>query len=155
MYANDCAILSQSWQLDIISCRLTNAVTTLLKYFTTWKLWLNTHKTETIVFSKCHHPIHIQDTFVSWVLVVHYLGLVLDSELLFTWHLHIFLVLTQDLALTQSNKLIIYKLIIWSILTYAIPVWSSTCSSNYLRFQVIQSKMSLSHLLQKKLFFLR
>jgi hypothetical protein len=26
--------------------------TTLLKYFSTWKLWLDTHKTETILFSK-------------------------------------------------------------------------------------------------------
>ena len=35
---------------DTISHRLSNVVTTLLKYFTTWKLWLNTHKTETILF---------------------------------------------------------------------------------------------------------
>jgi hypothetical protein len=45
-------------------------------------------------------------------------------------------------ALTQSNKVSLYELLIRSILTYeyVAPVCSSTCSSNYLRLQVIQSK---------------
>ena len=34
----------------------------------------------------------------------------------------------------------LYKLLNRSILTYAVPVWSSTCSSNYLRLSGIQSK---------------
>jgi hypothetical protein len=51
-----------------------------------------THKTETILFSKHRPPlldlVQIQDTFVPWALAVHCLGLVLDSKLLFTRHLH-------------------------------------------------------------------
>jgi len=66
LYADDTAFLSQSCQPDTIAHRLINAVTTLCKYFTTQKLWLNTHKTETILFSKClpplPGPIEIQDT---------------------------------------------------------------------------------------------
>ena len=121
-----------------------------------WKLWLNTYKTETISFSKCcsplPDPIQIQDTFVPWAPTTHYLGLRLRSKLLFSQCLHtvankatgifcnIFPLLTQDSALTQSNKVSIYKLLIRSILTYTTHVWSSTCSSNYLRLQIIQSK---------------
>jgi hypothetical protein len=41
---------------DTISRRLSHPVTTLLKYVTTWKLRLNTHKTEIIVFSKRRLP---------------------------------------------------------------------------------------------------
>jgi hypothetical protein len=79
----------------------------------------------------------------------------LDSKLLFTQHLHtlankatgvfcnIFPLLARDSAFTQSNKVTIYKLLIRSILTYAAPFWSSTCYSNYLRLQVIQSKCLL------------
>jgi len=66
LYADGTAFLSQSWQPDIISHRLSNAVTTLHKYFTTQKLQLNTHKIETILFSKylppVSDPIQIQDT---------------------------------------------------------------------------------------------
>jgi len=47
----------------------------------------------TILFSKrpphLTDPIQIRDTFVPWGTAVHYLGLVLDSKLLFTRHLHI------------------------------------------------------------------
>jgi hypothetical protein len=55
LYADDTALLSQSWLSDTISRRLSNALTTLHKYFTKWKLRLNTHKTETILFSKRRH----------------------------------------------------------------------------------------------------
>jgi len=95
-------------------------MTALSKYFTTWKLRVNTHKTKTILFSKRRptlpDPIQFQDTFVSWAPTVRYLGLVLDSKLLFTRHLHtvankatgvfcnIFPLLARDSALTQSNK---------------------------------------------------
>ena len=53
---------------------------------------------------------------------------------------NIFHLLARDSALTQSNKLILHPSLIRSTLTYAAPVWGSTCSSNYLRLQVIQSK---------------
>ena len=50
------------------------------------------------------------------------------------------MILARYSALTQSNNLTLNKLFIRSILTYAAPVRSSTCSSIYLRLQVIQSK---------------
>jgi hypothetical protein len=56
LYAHDTALVSQSWWPDTISRRLSNALTTLYKYFTKWKLRLNTHKTETILFSKRRPP---------------------------------------------------------------------------------------------------
>ena len=92
LYAFDTPLLSQSWWPDTTSCRLSNAVSILLICFTTWKLTLNTHKTVTILFSKrfstLPDPFQIQDTFVPWASAVHYLGLMLYSKLLFTWHLH-------------------------------------------------------------------
>ena len=135
---------------------------TVCEYCTTWKLRLNTHTTDTILFSKrCSPPlpvlVQIQDTFLPWASAVRYLGLERDSKLLFTRHLHIvthkatdvFCYIpphphpptpTRDSALTHSNKLTHYKLLIRSILTYAAPVCSSTRSSKYLRLQVIQSQ---------------
>ena len=74
------------------------------------------------------------------------------SALHFTRHLHtitnratgvlwnIFFLLAWDSTLTQSNKLTPYKLFIRSILTYAVPVWSFTCSFNYFRLPAVQSE---------------
>jgi len=109
----------------------------------------------------CSNPVH------PWALSICFRGLVLDSKLLFTRHLHtvaskatgvfcnIFPLLSWDSVLSHSvlshsllshsNKLTLYKLLIQSILTYTAPVWSSTCSSNYLRLQSYPVKMSLSH----------
>jgi hypothetical protein len=128
----------------------------LLKYVTTWKLRLNSHKTYIIIFSKgsppLPGPIQIQDAFVPWASAICSLGFVLDSKHLCTCHLNIianratsvfcniFPLLAQDWVLTLTNKLTHYKLLIQSILTDAASVWNSTCSSNYLRFLRIQSK---------------
>ena len=72
----------------------------------------------------------------------------LAVSLLFTRHLHTVVntatavfcnispLLALHSALTQSNKLTLYKLLIPAILTYTAHV----CSSNYLTLQAIQSK---------------
>ena len=57
LYAEDTALLSQSWRPDTISRRLSQAVATLLKYFSKRKFRLNVHKTETILFSKRRPPL--------------------------------------------------------------------------------------------------
>jgi hypothetical protein len=86
---------------DTISRRISHAVTTLLKYFTIWKLRLNTHKTEIILFSNVTFPFpghfQIHDTFVPWTSAVRYLGFALYSKRLYphqlTWILNFQLVL--------------------------------------------------------------
>jgi len=129
--------------------RLSTALTTLHKYFTLWKLRLNTHKTETILFSKRRPPS--RNLFKSRNLCAlcpdSPLGLTPDSKLLFTRHLHtvankatvvfcnIFFLFVRDSTLSRSNNLTIYKLLFRSA-----SVCISTCSSNYLRLQVIQPK---------------
>ena len=44
------------------------------------------------------------------------------------------------LLLTISNKILLYKLLLCSMITYAAPVWSSTSLTNYYHLQVYQSK---------------
>jgi len=154
LYIDDTALLSQSWHPDTVFRRLSQAVTTLLKYFTKWKLRFNTNRTETILFSKCCPSVlglsQIHGTFVPWALAVQYLGCLLDSKLLYIEHLptianratailcNIFTVLAQDSVLAKPMKLTLYKLLIWSILTHTTPVYS--CPSNYLKLHVIQNK---------------
>ena len=46
LYADDTAILIQSWHTDTIAKRLTQASSILLRYFTKWKLRVNIRKTD-------------------------------------------------------------------------------------------------------------
>jgi len=156
LYADDTAILTQSWRTDTITNRLSHAISVLLRYFTKWKLRVNIHKTEAILFTKRRpvtpDPVRFQHTVIPWTPHVRYLGVTLDSKLLFTKHitsvthrasgtlLRLFPLLARDSTLNLSNKLSLYKLIIRSILTYAAPVWSNTSFYNYRRLQVSQSK---------------
>ena len=155
LYADDTAILAQSWRTDTIVHRLTHATNILLRYFTKWKLQVNTHKTQAILFTKrrptAPEPLRFNHSTINWSSPVRYLGLILDSKLLFTKHitsvshrvsstlLRLFPLLARNSTLTHSNKLLLYKQIIRAILTYA-AVWSNTSSHNYHRIQVSQSK---------------
>ena len=156
LYADDTAILAQSWRRDTIVNRLTHATSVLLRYFTKWKLYVNMHKTEAIIFTRRRPviaaPFRFQHTFIPWNTHVRYLGIILDSKLLFKRHinsvthkasgtlLRLFPLLARDSTLTLTNKLTLYKLIIRSIFSYAAPVWSNTSFYNYRRLKVWQSK---------------
>jgi len=153
LYADDIAILSQSWRTDTISRRLNSTIALLLRYFKKWKLQVNVPKTELILFTKRRplqpKSLQIHNTTLPWSITVKYLGL--DSKLLFTKHiqsmlhtalgtfLKIFPLLSRDSQLTISNKTLLYKLLLRSMITYAAPVWSSTSLSNYRHLQVYQS----------------
>ena len=146
LYADDTAILTQSWRTDTILHRLTHATCVLVCYFTSWKIQVNIHKTEAILFTRRRPvppaPLHFQHTVIPWNAQVQYLGLLLDPKLLFTRHitsitqkatgifLQIFPLLARDSTLSIPNEITLYKLLIRSMLTYAAPVWSNT-SSNY------------------------
>jgi hypothetical protein len=151
LYADDIAILSQSWRPDTITRRLNSAMSQLLGYFNKWKLRVNVPKTEIILFTKRRpldpKPLRFQNVTIPWSNTVKYLGLLLDSKLLFTNHLQtilhkatgnflkVFPLLARDSPLTITNKIILYKLLLPSMITYAAPIWSSTSSTNYRHLQ--------------------
>src|SRR5215510_5050358 len=128
----------------------------LLRYFNKWKLRVNVSKTELILFTKRRpsipQPLQVHNAFIPWLNDIKYLGLLLDAKLLFTKHLKsvlhkamgtllkIFPLLARDSPLTIPNKILLYKLLLRSMITYAAPVWSSTSLTNYRHLQVYQSK---------------
>ena len=156
LYADDTAVLTQSWRPDTIHRRLTHASTLLLKYFSRWKLQVNTHKTEIILFTRrspmTPPPFRCQQAVIPRAPQVKYLGVLLDSKLLFSNHIKttsqkalgvlckLFPLLARDSTLPVTTKLALYKLTIRSILTYAAQVWSSTSTSNLKHLQITQSK---------------
>jgi len=89
---NDTALFTHSWRTDKIARRLTSAMNALHRYFTKWKLRVKVNKTEGILFTKrrpAAPPLsQFQHTAIPWSPHIRYLGLVLDSKLFFTKHLH-------------------------------------------------------------------
>jgi hypothetical protein len=130
-----------------IARRLSQASSVLQRYFNRWKLRVNIHKTEAILFT--HRwpatPIHLrfQHARIPWKSQIRFFALLLDHKFLFMKHLTIvtdkatgsmvklFPLLTHDSTLPAHNKLTLYKMSIRSVMTYAAPVWSNTSSSNY------------------------
>ena len=90
MYADDNVLLAQSWRTDTIVRRLTHAMALLHRYFTKWKLRVNINKTVAMLFTKRRPatppPLQFQHTVIPWSPHIRYLGLELDSKLLFTKH---------------------------------------------------------------------
>jgi hypothetical protein len=97
-------------------------------------------------------PLHFQNSAIPWTTSIKYLGLLLDSKLLFTKHLQatlhkatgtfhkIFRLLARDSALSVPNKLLLFKSLLRPIITCAAPIWRSTSHTNYRCLQVFQSK---------------
>jgi len=151
LYADDTALLSQSWRPDSISRRLTHAVMTLLNCFTTWTLRLNNHKSETILFSKRPPPL-IGPSSNAWHLCALDLDItifrpcarlttslqeVLDhrrqqSHIRSLWHL--------PPQRSHSPKVNPLHSTHSSHLTFAAAVCSSSRPSNYLKPRAVQSK---------------
>jgi hypothetical protein len=91
LYADDPAILAQSWRTNTIARRLSYASSLLQHYFNRWKLQVNIHKTAAILFTR-HRPetptpLYILHARIPWKSQIRYLGLMLDHKLLFTTHL--------------------------------------------------------------------
>ena len=85
LYADDTALLVQSWRTDTVARRLTYAMDILHRYFTKWKLRVNVNKTEALLFTK-RRPIvppltQFQHTMIPWNRNIRYLGLTLDPKL--------------------------------------------------------------------------
>lgn len=155
-FADDTASYTSADEYDLIVDRLQLSLDSLLHYFTQWKLKLNASKTESIMFTRHRKPpsktLKINGYNIPWSDGVRYLGVTLDSKM--NWSKHVSKtrirgaqlmgalspILNRRSNLSPVNKLRIYTTLVRPCITYACPVWSSTCDSNYSLLQVIQNK---------------
>lgn len=121
---------------------------------------INDSKTEFIVFSKStkmkkklidQPPIVIDITF-NWLPKVTYLGVTLDSKLLFKYHIEkavnkakmlmntLFCLIKRSSTLPINLKILIYKAIIRPVMTYACPTFTNCASSHFNKIQLVQNK---------------
>lgn len=155
-FADDTASLTSSEDIDLIIDRLQLSLELLHSYFTKWKLKLNATKTEAIMFTRQRalpkNKLKINDHPIPWSQNVKYLGITFDKKL--NWSKHIETIKLKGLKamnalspifnrrskLSNKIKLKLYSTLMRPCFTYAAPVWSSTCTTNYVKLQVIQNR---------------
>lgn len=89
---------------------------------------------------------------IPWSHSVKYLGIMLDRKL--NWSVNtlslrlkgikalnvLYPILNRRACLSSKTKLNIYRTLVRPCITYACPVWSSTCPTNIKMLQVVQNK---------------
>lgn len=157
LFADDTAISSCSRKKKLARDRLQRHLDQLKNYFDKWQIKVNATKTNTIYFAKRNKkertdPLTYDGQDITEVPVAKYLGVHLDSKLLFGPHIkHInkkaksvfailYPLLRYDSRLGYKLKLMLYKCYILPILTYAAPAWSSVSDHHLRSICSIQTK---------------
>lgn len=158
IYADDTAIISESYQARKAKIYAQRHLNQLQDYFEKWKLQANPQKTQNIIFTWRNkryqnktlkfYNTDIQDEETS----VKYLGIHLDKRLTFRKHIEEtsrkayaaskfirpYLHITNPLSKGLKKQL--YIAYVRSILTYACPTWSSAATNHRNKLQVIENR---------------
>lgn len=164
LFADDTAFYVQVPWKDLATAKsaVLNELSILKSYFNDWKIQLNDSKTEFIMFSKSTRMIAMSrnDSILfnnqrfAWKPVVKYLGLLLDSKLLFKLHIDyvlkkanaicfstLYCLLSRKSHVTIDSKIRVYKSCIRPILTYGCPVFSNAANCHINKLQLLQNKI--------------
>jgi exonuclease III len=162
IYADDTALLSsiQNYELDTLVKRMEKGLSEIKTELSSWKICLNSLKTELILFTKStimqrekeNHKISFSGRTLEWSPSVKYLGVVLDSKLLLNKNIEnnvakagramkiLFPLLKKNSCLPLKPKLTLYRSYIRPILTYACPVFANAAKTHLDKLQVKQNK---------------
>lgn len=155
-FADDTASFTSSKDINLVIGRLQLSIDLLQSFFMKWKLKINASKTEAILFTRQRslpsQTLQINGYYIPWSRSVKYLGLVLDTKLNWTENTSklrlkgikalnaLSPILNRRSPLSHNTKIHIYRTLVRPCITYACPVWSSTCATNLKKLQVIQNK---------------
>lgn len=163
IYADDTAIKASGGRHEIKSIiqRLQDGLVVLNKFFAEWKIKLNCEKTEAIMFShsiiinreKESHKILFNGQYLEWKNQIKYLGLILDSKLLFKANTQnslnktrkaisvLYPLLKKQSSVNFKTKLLLFKLYLLPILSYGCPVWANMSNCHFKKLQIQQNKI--------------
>lgn len=159
LFADDLAIYHSSADPSDILNNLQRYTDRLAEYYTSWRLKINNTKTQAAFFTKRRasrflpsRGITIDGSSIEWQKDVKYLGCTLDSTLTYSKHIHntidtlkkcthiYYPFINRKSKLSKRNKIIIYKVVFLSIMTYACPVWYKCAKTHIRKLQIIQNK---------------
>lgn len=158
-YADDTAVYASANRTTTIYKRLQRALVRIEKFYDKWKIKINPAKTQAIIFPFNNQrrrlptaALTLGNTPIEYTASVKYLGVTLDSKLIFRDHINmirnkatrcvsaVYPLIGRRSNLSVKNKFLIFKAIIRPILTYASPIWIHAAISNRKNLQVIQNK---------------
>jgi hypothetical protein len=162
VYADDTALISsvKNYDMPKLAKRVASGLVELEDYCSSWKIKLNETKTEAILFTKStkmgklklDNKVNFGGKLLEWKDNVKYLGVTLDSKLTHKAHIAaslmkarramstLYCLLKKTSALSECNKITLYRSYIRPIITYAIPVFSNCANCHMQRLQVLQNK---------------
>ena len=127
-----------------------------------WKIFLNPSKTEFTIFTKSTKMIEKMNNGIvkfenhtfKWSPVVKYLGIYLDTKLLFKNHIEksikkangicfssYYCLLNRKSPVSLDSKLRIYKSCIRPLMTYGCPVFANAAKCHINKMQLLQNKI--------------
>ena len=157
-YADDTAIYSTKENIQDATRTLQTHINIITRWFSKWRIKLNTDKTEAIIFTRRRprdiNNITIRNTELQYKDKVKYLGIILDKKKLhFQEHFkyirgksltrirQIYPVINTQ-ALTLRQKTTIYKSLIRPTILYASPAWGYMTKAQTQTLQAIRWRLS-------------
>lgn len=158
-FADDVAISSSSKDPVEVTINLNASLVQYSNYCKKWKIKVNENKTEAVFFTRFRSPrklpnrnLNFNGVDIPWKDEAKYLGLILDKKLTFQKHTQYILEKCEKLVrilypfinrrskLNTRNKILLYKTVFRSTLTYASIVWSECALSHRKKLQIFQNK---------------
>lgn len=160
LFADDTAVIAQSWHAEQASKILQCALGELEKWYTLWRIKINVSKSQATMFSRRNRKKHnipgtikLFDEQIQWKDNSKYLGITMDKRLDWRAHIKETMVkttcrlamlrplLNRKSKLSLNNKLTLYKTILLPLMTYGSPVWGNAAPSHMRKLQIKQNKI--------------
>lgn len=161
LFADDTSVVQNGRFIRTLTSRLQRDLNVLSDYLINWKICINAAKTQVILFPHSKSPrlvpaedckITLGGTTVDWSSEADYLGLTLDSKLIFRQQVDktvtkcntllklLYPLINRRSTLSLKNKLAVYKQIVLPVIEYGVPVWESCAKTHHLKLQRVQNK---------------
>jgi len=158
IYADDTALLARHSNPRIARYRIQEHIFSLSEWLNKWKIKVNSTKSTAIYFTKAPVPrrpeeLILENTILPWLDEVKYLGITLDQRLTYESHINnvatkikksssaLFPLLGKYSKLLPKYKLLLYKSIIRSKITYGSQIWGVAAPSLLYKLQSKQNML--------------
>mgnify|MGYP002716494189 CR=1 FL=1 len=156
MFADDIAIFSNNKNLNIAYYYMKIHINLLEKWTVKWRMKINTNKSAIVPFTwkrkLSSRHVYFNGQQIPIQNSTKYLGIIMDQKLLFKDHINSILnkataryiqlySLFKSPALSLSTKIILYKAVVRSVMTYAGGIWKFAAKTHKNKLQVLQNKI--------------
>lgn len=158
-YADDTAIISSSPRWVNVNNNLQLATNLYQHYYNRWKIKLNVDKTQALLVTRRRTrelpelPFLFNDHEIEWESVCKYLGVMIDRKLTMSPHIDyvigktqrairlLYPLISRNSKLNVHNKLLLFKLALRPIYTYACPIVITAAKTHISKLQRLQNKL--------------